>query len=94
MAEQTEQPRAAGEDGSHKSGTTRRHHRRHRGHARMAPCPACGRMIGRRWTRCPFCGDLSPFGVGSRTGMAIIAAIAIPGVLFLIGYLIATVLGW
>ncbi len=60
----------------------------------MAPCPACGRMIGRRWTRCPFCGDMSPFGAGSRTGMIILAGIGIPLVVMLLGYLLATFLGW
>ncbi len=66
-----------------------RHHRRHHSHSRMAPCPACGRMIGRRWSRCPFCGEVAPFSVSSHTGIVIVAAIAIPLLLFIVGYLIA-----
>gem|GEM_PF-4094588 len=60
----------------------------------MAPCPACGRMIGSRWARCPFCGEIAPFSVGSKTGLVILAAVGIPLVLFLIGYVIAVLFTW
>ena len=76
------------------SSSGRKHHRRHRSHSRMAPCPACGRMIGSRWARCPFCGEIAPFSVGSKTGLVILAAVGIPLVLFLIGYVIAVLFTW
>jgi len=51
-------------------------------------------MIGKSWSRCPFCGDMSPFGAGSRTGMLIIAIVGIPVFVVVVGYLLATFFGW
>lgn len=84
--------KAAGSES--KSSSSHKHHRRHRSHSRMAPCPACGRMIGSRWARCPFCGELAPFNVGGKTGLVILAAVGVPLLLFLIGYVIAVLFTW
>jgi hypothetical protein len=51
-------------------------------------------MIGSRWARCPFCGEIAPFSVGSKTGLVILAAVGIPLILFLIGYVIAVLFTW
>jgi len=46
-------------------------------------------MIGKRWERCPFCGEIAPFSVGSRTWVVALGVLALLIVLSLIGYLIA-----
>lgn len=71
------------------SRSSKRHHRRHRSHHRSKPCPACGRMIASRWTRCPYCGELAPFNFGGKAWIVGLALLSIPIILFLIGYIIA-----
>jgi uncharacterized paraquat-inducible protein A len=75
------------EEGRGTSSHQRHHH--HGGRRRgLAPCTSCGRLIDRRWRRCPLCGTAGAFSTQQRKLVTAAIILAIPASIFALGYLL------